>query len=437
MVISKAILTIKEKTRKLVSNGAAHVLIGSFITKFITFFGSIFLVRILTKSEYGVLSYYENILGYFCVFAGLGLAPGIQRYLILADTNEAKRGCFNKAFHQGNLWNMLLVVLCMTFCFLYKHPEAFSGYPIVILCLTLCIPLIFICNLGQCALRALFDYKRYAYLAVISALILVSGRVVGAIVGGLDGSVTFRLAAEVICSVMSVYLLLHFHFRNVKGEQLDPSFSKEYSNYSVQLMLTDGLWAIFMLNDIFLLGQISGDDLLVADYKIAYVIPANLAIISSSIGLYVAPYFTKYDKEGKLNWVKKNLKLTLLVTMFVMGGLALLCYVFGDVLIKFIFGAQYLTTVPIMNILLIASFFNNGIRMVIANILSAIGEQKKNLIVAGIGMVFQIVLDVLLIPRMGAIGVGLSSLSIYLIMSALLVIMVYKKYFKRKVVKHE
>lgn len=433
MVLLNGIHILKEKTKKLVINGAAHVLIGSFITKFITFFGSIFLVRLLTKSEYGVLSYYENILGYFCVFAGLGLAPGIQRFIILADTQEEKKGCFNKAFRQGNLWNILLVVVCLAFCFLYRHPDAFLGYPIVIICLTLCIPFIFICNLGQYALRALFDYKRYAYLAVVSALVLVLGRVIGAAVGGLDGSVTFRLIAEAICAGASVLLLIHCHFKNVKGQSLSPSFSKDFSSYSVQLMLTDGLWTIFMLNDIFLLGQLSGNDLLVADYKIAYVIPANLAIISSSIGLYVAPFFTKNDKEGNINWVKKNLKLTLLVTMLVMGGLAFLCYVFGDVLIKFIFGAQYLTTVPIMNILLLASLFNNGIRMVIANILSAVGEQKKNLIVAGVGMIFQIALDIILIPRMGAIGVGLSSLSVYLIMSVLLLIMVYNKYFKSKV----
>ena len=63
----KAILSQKIETLK--ETGAFHVIVGSFMTKFASFFGSIFIVRLLTKSEYGILSYYENFMGYFFIFA--------------------------------------------------------------------------------------------------------------------------------------------------------------------------------------------------------------------------------------------------------------------------------------------------------------------------------------------------------------------------------
>ncbi len=415
---------ISDKSKSLIKNGAGHVILGSFITKFITFFGSIFIVRFLSKSEYGVLSYYENILGYFCVFSGMGMASGVLRYLILADTKEEKKGCYNMALKKGSLWNAGLCLICILFCYFYKHPASFQGYPKVYLCLALCIPFIYITNMSLAFFRSLFDYKRYAYLAIVTAFLLVLARVVGAAIGGLNYSVSGRLSAEILCVVICVIVIYRYHFRCVGLKKPNDKFSKEFTKYSLQMMLTDGLWAVFMLNDIFLLGQITGDDVMVADYKIAYVIPANISIIASSICLFTAPYFTKKDKEGDTKWVSTKLRESLLVNMASIGGVAILCFLLGKPIIKLLFGAQYLSAAPIMNILLIASFFNNGIRTVIANFLSAVGEQKKNLIVAGIGVVLQVILDIILIKQMGAIGVGISSIMVYLIMSIVLLFFV-------------
>lgn len=419
--------------RKLVNKGAIHVLFGSFATKFVTFFGSIFLVRLLSKSEYGILSYYENFLGYFTVFAGLGLAAGIQRYLILADSKEQKRSCLNYALRKGNIWNFILVVACLVICFLYHHPDQFKGFPIVSISLSLCIPFIFMCNLGLLSLRALFDYRRYAYMAVSFASLLVISRVLGAYLGGLSGTVVFRVIAEIVCAAISISIVFIIHFRGIKERSLPPKFEREFSNYSIQLMLTNGLWTIFMLNDLFLLGQLTGNDLIVADYKVAYVIPANLSIITSSICIFVAPYFTKHDKEGDVEWMKSKLKESLYVTMLVIGFIMLLCFLFGEQIVQLIFGHKYLSAVPIMNVLLLASFFNSGIRATLANFLSAVGEQKINLVIAAIGMFLQIVLDLLLIPKLGAIGVGLSSLSVYLLMSVSLVLAVRKRFQSKRI----
>lgn len=418
------------KFSSLLKNGAGHVFLGSFITKFITFFGSIFLVRLLSKPEYGVLSYYENIIGYFMVFAGLGMAAGTQRFLILSDTIEEKKGCFNHALKRGNIWNFILCLVCAVFCMLYRHPDAFNGYPQVILFLILCVPFIYSSNLSLYAYRALFDYKLYAYLAIVAALLSVAGRILGAVAGGLNYSVIGRFGAEFISAVLCVIALYSIHFKDKKAIKPATAFVKEFDRYSLQIMFTDGLWTIFMLNDILLLGQLSGSDVMVADYKIAYVIPANLSIIASSICVFTGPYFTKREKEGDKSWVKTKLKESVVFTMLIIGLLAFLCFVLGSPLIRIMYGEQYLSALPIMNILLLASFFNNGIRMVVANFLSAIGEQKSNLIVAGIGIVAQVILDIILIPRMGALGVGLSSLLVYIIMSLLLIILV-RKFFLR------
>ena len=81
---------IKELIKILYEKGVVHIFIGSFITKLVAFFGSIFLVRILSKWDYGVLGYIENIYGYIFIFAGMGLSNAILRYVVLGNDREEK-----------------------------------------------------------------------------------------------------------------------------------------------------------------------------------------------------------------------------------------------------------------------------------------------------------------------------------------------------------
>ena len=47
-------------------------------------------------------------------------------------------------------------------------------------------------------------------------------------------------------------------------------------------MITNGIWSLFMLMDIFLLGKLVNDPIIIADYKIAYAWPANISIVCSA-----------------------------------------------------------------------------------------------------------------------------------------------------------
>ena len=86
----------------------------------------------------------------------------------------------------------------------------------------------------------------------------------------------------------------------------------------------------------------------------------------------------------------------------------------------------------IMGVLLIGAFINSGFRYVTANILSAMGKIRSNLVISSIGIILQVAFDILLIPRFGAIGVAYSNCVVFTIMSIALFGVFYKIYFKRK-----
>ena len=104
-------------------------------------------------------------------------------------------------------------------------------------------------------------------------------------------------------------------------------------------------------------------------------------------------------------------------TSFIVASAVAACMVLARPLILRLYGERYLSAVPIMRILLIASFFNNGIRGPIANVLSAMGKQKYNLLAAGLGIILQVVLDLYCIPRFGPIGLAWASTAVYLTMA--------------------
>jgi O-antigen/teichoic acid export membrane protein len=409
------IIGLKEK-------GAFHVVAGSFLIKFVSFFGSVFLVRLLNKSEYGILSYYENFSSYLTILMGLGLASGLQRYVVLADSYDEKKSTYMYAIKRGSLVNIFIVIFGMFYIALFPHPEVFASNRVIGYLLVLCIPFLFILNASLSTIRALFKNKLYSYVSFISSSLMVISRVIGAGLSGAELSVTFRLVIDIIVAFSCFYLIINRFFSKCNNIRLEKQFTSSLNRYSLQIMLTDGLWAVFMLNDLFLLGQFTGSETAIADYKIASVIPANLSILTSAIGIFIAPYFTKKENERDYAWVKKKFKTVLLLTSLIMGIAVLACFLFAEYLITFIYGEAYISTVSTMRLLLMASFINNGVRATIANILSSIGKQKINLIAAGIGIVLQVALNIIFIPQYGTTAVALTSCVVYFIMTMLLMV---------------
>ena len=95
------------------------------------------------------------------------------------------------------------------------------------------------------------------------------------------------------------------------------------------------------------------------------------------------------------------------------------------------YGEQYLNVVGLMRILLVAAFFNSGLRFTTANILASMGEIKYNMIVSGVGIVVQVILDFLLIPHLGVMAVAISNCFVFFLMAVTLFSIFYKKYFSK------
>ena len=184
-----------------------------------------------------------------------------------------------------------------------------------------------------------------------------------------------------------------------------------------------------MLNDTFLLARYSGPEV-IADYKVAYVIPGAVNLVSTSIGIFVAPYFVKNEKNNK--WIRNNFKKVYFLNAVFVGGLCLGIGILANFVVWILYGDQYLSVVPVMHILLIAAFFNCGLRYTTANILAAMGKVKYNMFCSAFGIVAQLSVNIYMISRFGAMGVALTSCIVYFCMAAYLLFVFLNKYYREK-----
>lgn len=61
-------------------------------------------------------------------------------------------------------------------------------------------------------------------------------------------------------------------------------------------MITNVLWAIFMLNNLTMLSIFGGDSIFAVEYKVAFA-PGEYIHACTDIGQFIYPYFTKSEND--------------------------------------------------------------------------------------------------------------------------------------------
>jgi O-antigen/teichoic acid export membrane protein len=416
----------KSSVLMLWEKGALHILVGNFATKFVAFFGSVVLIRMMSKVDYGLLGYMENIYSYAFIFCGLGLCNALLRYSVLSDGIEKKYSYYKYALTRGFIYNLVIIGMVFVFNIFYAHPNGFDVARNLIPLLILALPFQDFINSNQMNERAMLNNKRFAAVSVISAFVLVVSRIIGAYLGDLRGVVLGIVLANITVGISLCLSGYRKYFKGVKASILTRAEKRQANIYSLQYMITNGLWAVFMLMDIFLLGRILQDPTVVAEYKTAYTFSAAISIVGSAIAIFVTPYFIK--NENNLPWVRRNYIINIAVTSVFVGLLVLFIFVFARPIILVSFGAKYSNVTGLMRVLLISSFINNAFRASTANLLAAMGQIKYNMTISAIGLVLQITINLMLIPKYAGMGAAYTGIIVYGSMSLMLFAVFNRKY---------
>lgn len=416
---------IRAKIQKLFRTGFFHVFGSSTINKIINFLSSVVLVRILTKSEYGVFSYAWNIYSIVLLFNGLGMESAILQLCSerSGDDNFAKRIC-NYGARFGIVFNVLLSVAMIVIALFVPLTIDGASELLILLCLLPMIQLLF--NLSTSYLRSQKRNQDFAMLSTVNTALVFFVSVGAALAFREKGMVFGYYAAYAVSVLLGVFKM---RIRLIdRVEQPEKEDKKALLSIGTISMCNNGLSQLLYLLGVFVLGIVIADETVIASYKTATLIPTALNFIPQALVIYLYPYFAEQRDNGA--WCLKKYKQSVLGLGAMNAAISLVLVLGAPLIVRLLFGAQYLDAVPAFRVLSVNYFFAGTFQILAGNLLVSQRKLKYNLLVAILSGTINVVASLVFVRWLGPIGAALAAMVVVVfasIMNTTYLVYTFKK----------
>lgn len=408
---------MKEKLKKikqLYSKGFFHIIGSNILNKIMQFCSGIFIVRVLTKEEFGIFTYAQNLLAFFLLINGLGITSGFLQYGSRnIDNEELKNSIANYSLKYGIGINLLISFLVIIYSIFGKFKVEEAR---IIFRMMLFFPIIaLVIEMIQIYLRINLKNKEMAKISNLNTFFNLIGMLLGSYVYGVIGLVVGKYIGNLISIFNCLKYLKIIYLNNVL--KISQELKKEIIKFSIVAVFNNGISQLLYIIDIFLLGIIIPNKNIIASYKTATLIPFALNFIPLSIMTYLYPYIAK-NIENKII-LRKYLKQLLIY----LGGINLIISIglilFSHLIITIIFGKNYLDSKNVFIILSIGYFIAGTFRIPFGNMLAAMEKLKYNFYITLFSGGLNIMLDIIFIKKYGSIGAAIATVSIFIFSSIL------------------
>jgi len=396
---------IKMEFKRLLNTGFFHIFGSNVINQILIFLSGIIIVRFISKSDYGVYSYSLNILSFFTIALGMGMNSGV---LQLCSENIKKPvirdSIYNYGARVGILFNLAISAAIILIALIIKLPV--NGANQILLSLSLIPFLDGIREMQYVYFRSTLDNKNYAYANTLSTVLIVTLSVLGSIVFQVEGLIIGKYIASTV-TVALVFCSLKCKLPKLHS-RLDKEIKKVLYKISIISMCNNGISNLLYLMDIFLIGLIIKTPDIIADYKVATVIPTALQFIPSAICVYIFPMFSMHKDENL--WIR-NKSQKVFLYMFAMNFIiTAILIIFAPLIISIIFGSQYLNAVAPFRVLSLSYFFVGTFRVLSGNLLVTQRKLVFNLIMTIAAGTVNIIGNIILINEFGSLGAAYTTL---------------------------
>ena len=419
---------LKNGALKLLKDGFGHIFIANIVNQLISFLSSFILIRILSKYDYGVYSYALNVYSIFALLNGFGMeAACLQLGSEQRKDTEKTDNCLKYGITVGCIFNLFLAVAILICASVM--PLKINDARIYIMMFA-AMPLF--TTLFNC-IQAYFRYNllnsQYARLMVFNTACIVAGSVAGALLWETTGLILLREAGMLLSVFWAVAVMRFPAGRILKAGSISKREKRDMLNIAFVSMMNVATGQLLYLLDVFLVGLLIADATVVASYKTATILPNAILFIPNALAVYIYPHFAEHKDD--IRWVRNRfftiLKYFAPVNILISLGMI----VFAPLIIRILFGAQYLDAVPAFRILSLSYFFSATFRKIVGNLLVTQRKLNVNFWLGIAESLLNIVSNWILIHLMGAIGAAVTTLTICVLSSAFSTIY-FLRYLKRK-----
>ena len=417
------LIKLKNFVSSFIQRGGHYIFFSTMTSKVMNFLLSVFIVRILSEHIYGNVSYAFSIIVVLLPISGLGLHHSLLRYGALEKNVQGKNRLFNYLFKWGFLFSVLIasVLFFGSGLISFRLPDS----NIYIKLMSFLVITFFISEYTYSYLRIHKNNKMYSWGITIKSILVLAFCLTASILW----SGTGYIASYVIVPLIVAGILLYFS--NGKYSYLNETPGKytlkKYLNYGIWIGLGSIASQLVIALDTIMVANIMADSVELAIYKVATIIPVNLIAIPMVLFrtdyVYIAENFNK--RSFLISYYKKYLlSFSVILAIILLGWI-----LFGNIIVS-IFGPNYIESKPIISLLMVMVALSFIMRVPLGNIINAVGKSKWNSISNLVLLFLNIVLNAILIPRLGLKGAAIAT-NISVFVSGMFNLLLFRYYLKK------
>ena len=382
----------------------------SFATKsvtFILFFAlNIYIARMLGVEKFGLWSFFFSFFTIVFLFSNFGINASTRKFVAQYNNTDKLKNVLESSLKLrlffSFIFSLALFISSTLLSNLIGHPEFKFLFQYS-------APLIFLSTVIEYLKSVFMGLHRIKYNFIINILEYGLKLLFVIILFQFSISLLNIINAYILATFLVVFIclsILYFQFY-VKSQNSDSGdFIINIFKYSIPLLFTS-IGAIIALElDIIMLGLLSSN-YEVGIYAVAKSIATKIPHISLALAMGTMPIFAKINDKNKNELKKKFLNILKINTGII---LIIVCIIllFSNILIPLIYGVDYSSSVIPLQILTI--FLINRSYLIFLNFfLDYQGLAKKRLYNSLLAMALNIILNLLLIPKYGAIGASVAT----------------------------
>lgn len=367
---------------------------------------NVYLARVLGVEEFGIWSFLFSIISAIFLISNFGInASG--KYIAQYNGTEELKNVLNNSFK----FRLLLSSFFALFIFIFSGTISdLVGHPEFEILFQYSAPLVFSMGFLEYLKTAFMGLHRIKYNFIVNVLEFCFKFVFVIVLFQFSSSIISIVNAFSLASFLAVLIglaLLYFKFyiKLCESKRNITSISDIF-NYGIPLFFTSLGSVIATEIDTIMLGLYS------TNYEIGiYAVGKNIVNILPQISLAIAmgtmPVFAKIDKNNKDELRKlffKIMKINTWLMISLISGILLL----SGFLIPLIFGINYAQAVLPLQILTLF-LVNRSFLIFLNQFLDYQGLARKRFFNSLISMILNVVFNMLLIPRYGALGAAIAT----------------------------
>lgn len=408
---------IKKKIKVLNKKGLFHIFGTSVINKILAFATNILVVNLLSKSEYGLLGYSNNLLNMFLLFSGLGLTNGILQFCSENRSDKEKKGLYSYGFIIGIFINFVMGICIILFGIYGPVKIKEARIYIVMLCFMPIVQYLF--EYISTVLRTKRMNKQFALVQNFNVFMYFILSMLGAYKLGIMGVIIGRYISFIATCILEIVILKDIRTEIFNRAKISRNIKKEILKYSLICSASNSISQLLYLLDVFFIGLIIASETSIASYQVATLIPNALLFIPMNLMVFIYPYIAERREDRE--WVKDkyfNILKYLGIINSLIGGILFVC---APIIINVVWGKDYADSILPFRILSLSYIVSATLRIPAGNILSMIRKVKVNLWISVVSGISNIILDIVLIKLWGAVGAAIATMLVVIISSVIAV----------------